>query len=90
MPMNHDVRIGVLVPAGNTIHEREFAALRPDGVEFRFARGARGFSYHRPVLMVLWIFIGLSAFEIPIIDLIVHRWPPVRIAMLVLGIWGVT
>ncbi|MGX5697127.1 hypothetical protein ACWKWP_13085 [Agromyces soli] len=54
------------------------------------APGASGFSYHRPVLMVLWIFIGLSAFEIPIIDLIVHRWPPVRIAMLVLGIWGVT
>jgi maleate cis-trans isomerase len=39
--MNDSVRIGVLVPAGNTIHEREFAALRPDGVEFRFA----GFSY---------------------------------------------
>mgnify|MGYP000449591900 CR=1 FL=1 len=39
--MNDEVRVGVLVPAGNTIHEREFAALRPDGVEFRFA----GFSY---------------------------------------------
>lgn len=62
-----------------------FVARRP-----AIARGARGFSYHRPVLMVLWIFIGLSAFEIPIIDLIVHRWPPVRIAMLVLGVWGVT
>ena len=39
--MNDVVRVGVLVPAGNTIHEREFAALRPEGVEFRFA----GFSY---------------------------------------------
>ncbi len=39
--MNDEVRVGVLVPAGNTIHEREFAALRPAGVEFRFA----GFSY---------------------------------------------
>lgn len=56
-------------------------AIEPGGV---------GFGYHRPVLTVLWIFIGLSAFEIPIIDLIVHRWPAVRIAMLVLGIWGVT
>ncbi len=39
--MNEMVRVGVLVPAGNTIHEREFAALRPAGVEFRFA----GFVY---------------------------------------------
>ena len=52
--------------------------------------GGTGLGYHRPVLTVLFIFIGLSAVEIPIIDLIVHRWPAVRIAMLVLGIWGVT
>lgn len=39
--MASDLRIGVLVPAGNTIHEREFAALRPPGVAFRFA----GFGY---------------------------------------------
>lgn len=49
-----------------------------------------GLGYHRPVLTVLFIFIGLSAVEIPIIDLVVHRWPAVRIALLVLGIWGVT
>ncbi len=52
--------------------------------------GAVGFSYHRPVLTVLIIFIVLSAVEIPIVDLIVHRWPAVRIAFLILGIWGVT
>lgn len=52
--------------------------------------GASGFSYHRPVLTVLVIFIVLSAVEIPVIDLIVHRWPAVRIAFLVLGIWGLT
>jgi len=52
--------------------------------------GASGFGYHRPVLTVLLIFIGLSAIEIPIIDLVVHRWPGVRIAFLILGIWGVT
>lgn len=62
-----------------------FVARRP-----AIAPGAVGIGYHRPVLTVLWIFIVLSAVEIPIIDLIVHRWPPVRIAMLVLGIWGVT
>jgi len=52
--------------------------------------GAAGFSYHRPVLTILWIFIVLSAIEIPILDLIVHRWPVVRIAVLILGIWGLT
>jgi hypothetical protein len=42
------------------------------------------------VLTILVIFIVLSAVEIPIIDLIVHRWPWVRIPLLALGIWGVT
>jgi hypothetical protein len=53
-------------------------------------RGASGFSYHKPVLTVLIIFIVLSAVEIPIVDLIVHRWPVVRVLFLILGIWGVT
>jgi len=53
------------------------------------AKGATGIGYHRPVLTVLFIFIGLSAVEIPIIDLIVHPWPAVRIPLLILGIWGV-
>jgi arylmalonate decarboxylase len=44
MVMQDNVRIGVLVPTGNTVHEREFAALRPAGVEFRFA----GFAYPPP------------------------------------------
>lgn len=54
------------------------------------AQGAIGIGYHRPVLTVLIIFIVLSAVEIPIIDLIVHPWPSVRIGFLVLGIWGLT
>jgi hypothetical protein len=54
------------------------------------AEGATGIGYHRPVLTVLFIFIGLSAVEIPILDLIVHQWPTVRITLLILGIWGVT
>lgn len=56
----------------------------------RVPHGASGFSYHSPVLTILVIFIVLSAIEIPIIDLIVHRWPWVRIPLLALGIWGVT
>lgn len=56
----------------------------------RVPAGAVGFTYHRQVWTILMIFIGLSAFEIPIIDLVVHRWPVVRIAFLALGIWGLT
>ncbi len=62
-----------------------FIARRP-----AIPRGATGFSYHKPVLTVLIIFIVLSAVEIPIVDLIVHRWPVVRVLFLILGIWGVT
>ena len=53
-------------------------------------RGAVGLPYHQPVMTLLIIFIVLSAIEIPIVDLIVHQWPAVRIFFLVLGIWGVT
>lgn len=52
--------------------------------------GGTGIGYHRPVLTVLIVFIVLSAIELPIIDLIVHRWPTVRIAFLIVGIWGLT
>ncbi|GAA1057576.1 hypothetical protein GCM10017608_17570 [Agromyces luteolus] len=54
------------------------------------APGAAGFGYHAPVITILWIFIVLSAVEIPILDLIVHRWPVVRIIVLIIGIWGLT
>lgn len=56
----------------------------------KIAPGAVGFRYHGPVLTILIVFIALSALEIPIVDLIVKRWPPVRIGFLILGIWGVT
>ncbi|MFH8248762.1 hypothetical protein ACH3VR_00160 [Microbacterium sp. B2969] len=52
--------------------------------------GGSGFSYHRPVMTILIVFIALSALEIPILDLIVHRWPVVRIVVLIIGIWGLT
>jgi hypothetical protein len=53
-------------------------------------RGAIGFRYHQPVQTILIVFIVLSAVEIPIFDLIVHPWPAIRIAFLILGIWGLT
>jgi hypothetical protein len=56
----------------------------------RVPQGASGFPYHAPVSTILLVFIVLSAVEIPILDLIVHRWPWVRIPILILGIWGVT
>jgi hypothetical protein len=62
-----------------------FVARRP-----AIPRGAAGFAFHKPVLTILVVFIVLSAVEIPIVDLIVHPWPVVRIALLVAGIWGVT
>ena len=34
---NSELRVGVLVPAGNTIHEAEFARMRPEGIVYRFA-----------------------------------------------------
>ena len=62
-----------------------FIARRP-----AIPRGAAGFSHHKPVFTLLMIFIVLSAVEIPTVDLIVHRWPVVRVLFLILGIWGVT
>lgn len=56
----------------------------------KIAPGAVGFRYHGQVQTILIVFIALSALEIPIVDLIVKRWPPVRIGFLILGIWGVT
>jgi hypothetical protein len=52
--------------------------------------GGSGFGYNKPVLTILIVFIVLSAIEIPIIDLIVHKWVPVRIFFLIVGIWGLT
>lgn len=41
MSKDKSLRIGVLVPQGNTVHANEFERLKPDGVSFRFL----GFSY---------------------------------------------
>jgi hypothetical protein len=62
-----------------------FAFRRP-----RVPAGSVGFSYHQPVLSVLIVFTVLSAVELVVVDVIVRRWPSVRVALLVLAIWGVT
>ncbi len=57
----------------------------------RVPAGATSFSYAQPVLPTLIVFIAVSAVEVVVVDLIVHRWwPSARLPLLVLGIWGVT
>lgn len=58
-------------------------ARRPD-----VPRGGRGFRFDAASRTILIVFIVLSAVEIAVVDLIVHQWPGVRIAFLVIGIWG--
>lgn len=50
--------------------------------------GAQVFSYYLEMRTILFVFIGLSAVEIPIFDLILSRWPAIRWPFLILGIWG--
>ncbi|MEV4347026.1 hypothetical protein AB0J83_21430 [Actinoplanes sp. NPDC049596] len=57
----------------------------------RPAPDEQGFGYHGVVKPILGVFIGLSAVEIPVFDLIVRKvvpWEPARWIVLVLGVWG--
>ena len=56
----------------------------------RVPAGAAALTYHRSVLPVIIVFIVVSAIELVVVDVLVHRWPAVRIPLLVLGIWGLT
>ena len=56
----------------------------------RVPAGATAFSYHRVVLPIIIAFIVVSAIELVVVDVLVHRWPLVRIPLLILGIWGLT
>ena len=60
-----------------------FALGRP-----RIPAGATGFTYHREVRAILLAFIAVSALELAVVDVLVHRWPAVRIPLLVVGVWG--
>ncbi|HJV14118.1 MAG TPA: hypothetical protein VJ625_09530 [Propionibacteriaceae bacterium] len=50
--------------------------------------GAVGFSYYRPVLAIMIVFIAVSAVELVVLDLIVRRWAHIRIPVLILSLWG--
>ena len=51
--------------------------------------GADAFSYDAPFRGTLIVFLVVSAVEVVAVDLVTHRWPDVRLPLLVLGIWGV-
>lgn len=51
--------------------------------------GALELPYIKAIRTILWVFVGLSALEVPIMDLILRPWPWIRYPFLVLGIWGV-
>lgn len=51
--------------------------------------GAAGFGYDARTRLLLVVFIVVSAVEVVALDLILHRWPAVRLPLLVVGIWGV-
>lgn len=44
-------------------------------------------SYARTVTPVMWLWIAASAVEIPVVHLLIP-WDGVRVALLVLGVWG--
>lgn len=55
----------------------------------RIPSGAAAFTYAAPIMSILVVFTVLSAVELVVVDLIVHRWvPAIRVPLLVLGIWG--
>ena len=49
--------------------------------------GAEAFPYVSAAAPVLWTFVVLSAVEIPLVDWLLP-WPPARVALLVVGVWG--
>ncbi len=50
--------------------------------------GAAGFSYHKPILAIMIVFIVVSAVEVVVLDWIVNRWTYIRIPLLIISIWG--
>lgn len=81
----HLARRAITVEIGIWQSLYRFLLRRP-----RVPAGAVPFTYHRAVLPLLVTFIVLSVLELVVVDLVVHRWPVVRVPLLVLGIWGVT
>ncbi len=54
----------------------------------RVPAGAAPFPYHQPILAILIVLVVVSAVEMVVVDVIVHRWTYVRIPLLILSVWG--
>lgn len=54
----------------------------------RVPAGALAFGYDKATRGMFAPFILLCIIEVPIVDLIVHPWPLIRIPLLAVGIWG--
>ncbi|WP_129790209.1 hypothetical protein [Promicromonospora panici] len=52
--------------------------------------GASAHRYDGPIRTILVVFLVISAIEVPMVDLLTHRWPAVRFPLLAVGLWGVT
>lgn len=50
--------------------------------------GGRSFGYARAAAPAIWVFVAVSAFEIPLVDLLIPSWTW-RIVVAILGLWGV-
>lgn len=49
--------------------------------------GSRPFGYAKAAAPAIWVFVAVSAFEIPLVDLLIPSWTW-RIVVGVLGLWG--
>jgi hypothetical protein len=55
----------------------------------RVPTGSVGFTYSAPILSILIVLTFVSAVELVVVDVIVHRWAPgIRVPLLILGGWG--
>lgn len=79
------VRQGAAMEAAGWASLARWLARRP-----RVSPGGHAAPYVGPVRTVLVVFLALSAVEVVVVDLVVQRWPVVRVVLLVLGVWGVT
>jgi hypothetical protein len=76
------MRRAVEVERGTWRSLARWVRRRPD-----VSPGAEAFPYASAVAPVLWTFVGLSAVEIPLVDWLLP-WPSLRIALLVVGVYG--
>jgi hypothetical protein len=49
--------------------------------------GAERYTYVKAVELVYWVFIVVSAIEVPVAHMLVP-WEPVKVALLMVGVWG--